>query len=231
MTWDSALASSEALGLAFAGCLLLIARRNRDAVNLVLADRERPWPALRAAGLAALAALLAWGSIFDNWRQLTGVPLRWLQTYDYQRREFDPPSAEVRWVTVALLVLAVAALSLLVARYVGGPGIAAIFAIASVFAWMPLFVVRQRIGIDLALGTNSRSFGDVAGFLVFLGVSWVFDLGLMAASLAALICAAAVPVGFVLNRLGLREQAPVVATTGYFGHFSGPSREDEPARR
>ncbi|MEA2524930.1 MAG: hypothetical protein QOF73_2157 [Thermomicrobiales bacterium] len=99
MDVDRVLGSNQALGCALLVLLLLIGRTNRFFLRDLARDSERLWRAVARCALAALAAFLVWGSLFDNWRQLVGAPFRVAQRFPSQRVEYDRPSGDVRTAT------------------------------------------------------------------------------------------------------------------------------------
>lgn len=198
---ESAIASSELLGLALTLVLLTVGYRNRPYVRELTTDPGRGWRRMPAIAAGALTLFITWTSIFDNWRQLTGIPFRAIKQYPSQRVELDPPSAAVRGVTFALLAIALVLVATLAARHVGGYLLQLAIAMGAVVAWLPFFVIRQRFTLNLAMGFSGswKSPADIADYIGFVAITYLFDIGLIVVCFAALLGVVAIPVTLLLD--------------------------------
>ncbi len=217
MTVDGALASNDALGLVLAGTLGVAGWRNRYFLRELATDQGRFWRAISVLSAGSLAAFVGWATFLDNWRQLTGVPFRAIQHFPSKRVEFRPPSSDVRHVTYVLLALSLVLMACMFARHVGGYGTQLALLFPGLTCWLPLFVVRLRLGISLALGTGDDSVAGIAGFAAFLLVSWLFDIALIITSYLTLLVLTALPVTLVLDVLRLRRPRVTGEADAFFG--------------
>src|SRR5262245_46788465 len=118
MRVDSMLASNEALGLALCLVLTVIGSKNRGFVREIFNDTDRLWRIIPRAALIATAIFIVWTSLFDNWRQLIGLPYRLSQKWPSQRVEYNPPSEDIRTITLMLLAISLVLVACVVARHV-----------------------------------------------------------------------------------------------------------------
>jgi hypothetical protein len=222
MTIDGILDSNEALGCALVVFLLLIGRANRLFLRDVWRDSEGFWRFMAKWGLAAFVAMLAWGSLFDNWRQLVGAPFRMAQRFPSQRVEYNPPSTEVRTVTVVLLGIMLIPFAALLARHVAGYLLQVIFAFGSLVLWVPLFAIRQRLNVNLALGFDGSwtSPLDVLGYVLFVLLAWSVEIMLMLFFFAILLSVVAIPVTLLLDLFRRRRPRATGEAAAFFGSFS-----------
>ena len=222
MSADRILASNEALGCALAVILLLVGRANRMFLRDVARDSEALWRFIARWAAVALVALLAWGSLFDNWRQLVGAPFRMAQYFPSKRVEIDPPSAEVRAVTVILLGITLVAVACLLARHVAGYLLQVIFAFGALVLWVPLFAIRQRLNVNLAIGFEGSwtSPFDVVGYVLFVLLAWLVEITLMVLLFTILLSVVAIPITLVLDLLKRRRPRPTGEAAAFFGSFS-----------
>jgi hypothetical protein len=220
---QSVVASNLTLGLLLAALLVATARRNRPFLRELIADPDPGWRRMPVIAAGGLAVAVVWISLFDNWRQLTGIPFRATRRFDYQRIVLDPPSTGVRAVTFALVGLAVVLVGALVARHVGGYVLQLVLAAGAAAAWLPFFVIRQRFALDLAMGFTGSwtSPTDVAGYVAFILIGWGFEIGLIVVSFAALLGIAALPVTLVLDLLRIRRPRITKEADPFFNAIGG----------
>jgi hypothetical protein len=200
-------AGNATLGVVLCLLLALLWRRHRGFVRELNRDHDRGWSTLRKLSVGLIAALIAWASSFDNWRQLTAIPFRATRQWESQRILIDPPSDEVRAVTFVLLATTLVLTGCLIARHVGGYFLQAVIALGAIFAWMPLFVIRTRFSLDLAMGFTGSwtSPGDMTGYLGFAVLTWAFDIALIAVTFTALAALTAIPLTLLLDLTRLRR--------------------------
>jgi hypothetical protein len=196
VTIDSILDTNEALGCALVAVLLLVGRANRLFLRDVWRDAEGFWRFMARWALVSLAVTLAWGSLLDNWRQLVGAPFRMAQRFPSQRVEFNPPSTEVRTVTVALIAIMLLPFAGLLARHVAGYLLQIVFAFGSLVLWVPLFAIRQRLNVNLAFGFDGswNSPLDVLGYVLFVLLAWSVEIALVLLLFAMVLSVVALPV-------------------------------------
>ncbi len=222
MTFDSILQTNEALGCALVVVLLLIGRANRLFLRDVWRDAEGFWRFMAKWALVSLAVLLAWGSLLDNWRQLVGAPFRMAQRFPSQRVEFNPPSSEVRTITVVLIGIMLIPFACLLARHVAGYLLQITFAFGSLVLWVPLFAIRQRLNVNLAFGFDGSwtSPLDVLGYVLFVLLAWLVEITLMLLLFSMLLSVVAIPVTLVLDLFRRRRPRTTGEATAFFSSFS-----------
>jgi hypothetical protein len=222
MDVESILNCNAALGCALLVVAVLIGRANRSFLRDVARDPEALWRLIARFALVAMVALLAWGSLFDNWRQLVGAPFRMAQRFPSQRVEYDPPSHGIRTVTVVLLAVALVLVACLVARHVAGYLLQVIIAFGALVLWVPLFGIRQRLNVNLAFGFDGSwtSPLDVLGYLLFVVLAWLFEITLMVLLFGIALAVVALPITLVLDLLRLRRPRPTNEAAAFFGSLS-----------
>lgn len=223
MSAQAAIASDQTLGLILLATLALLWLRNRAFVRELSADSDRGWHTVTRLAVSALVALIAWVSLFDNWRQLTAIPFHATRQWESQRIQIDPPSAEVRAVTFILLAVALVLTGSLIARHMGGIFLQSILTLGAMVAWLPFFIIRTRFTLDLAMGFDGSwtSPGDVTAFLGFATLSWAFDIGLIAISFIGLAGLTAIPITLILDLLRLRHPRVTAEAQPFFNAIGG----------
>jgi hypothetical protein len=222
MTIDSMLNTNEALGCALVVVVLLIGRANRMFLRDVARDPEAFWRFMAKWALASLVIVLAWGSLLDNWRQLVGAPFRMAQRFPSQRVEYNPPSTEVRTITVVLIGITLVPFACLLARHVAGYLLQVIFAFGSLVLWVPLFAIRQRLNVNLAFGFDGSwtSPLDVLGYGLFVLLAWLVEITLMLLLFSILLSIVAIPVTVVLDLFRRRRPRATGEAAAFFGSLS-----------
>jgi hypothetical protein len=222
MEIDRLLASNAVLGLVLAILLLAIGHANRSFFRDVARDPDRFWRILARAALASGAALILWISVADNWRQLIGIPYRMTQRFASKRVEIDPPSAEIRVVTIILLGLSLVLLACLVARHVGGYGIQITLFFTATMLWIPLFVLRLRFNLNLGLGFDGDATAplDVIGYLLWVVGAWLIEIAIILSTYAVLLAAVALPVTLLLDVTRLRQPRTTNEAADFFASLS-----------
>ncbi len=224
MTVDGALASNEMLGIVLFALIVAFGATNRSLVRELFDDPSGAWRIQKRLAAVTFGVFGTWATFFDNWRQLTGVPFRAIQTFPSHRVEFAPPSDTVRTVTYVLLAIALPFSAAAFSRTIGGYGLQLVLGLLGFAAWLPLFVVRQRLGISLALGAGDHTVLGITGFAAFLLVAWCFDLALIVTSYLALTMAVALPVTLLLDLLRLRHPRAGREAQGYFSAIGREAR-------
>src|SRR5215217_3559798 len=171
------LAGDFALGLALVAVLAAIAARNRPFVRETARDPDALWRGVARVAFLLTAVFIAWTSVFDNWRQLIGEPYRLSRQWASQRVEIDPTPEALRTITYVLLALSLISVACLFARHVGAYGVQVLVLLGCLIFWTPLFVVRQRFDLALALTDDIGSPGHIPGYVLYLLMTWAVDIG------------------------------------------------------
>lgn len=227
MSIDTAIATPEALGGVMALVILAIARANRGFLRDIASDPEASWRVLAWAAVAAFLTLLVWISVFDNVRQLIAWPYRSLQRFPSRRLEFDPPSHEIRVVTLILLALTLLLMAALFARHVGGYPLQFLLAFCGTALWLPLFVLRLRLNLNLATGFSGdwTSPVDALSYLAFAVLAWSVEIAVISSAFVALVAAVALPVTALLDLFHRRTPRPTNEAKPFFTALEQRAKE------
>jgi hypothetical protein len=219
---EAILISNEALGVAMLLILSLFGYLNRSFVIEIWRDEDRFWRVISRTALASTLALIIWGSIADNWRSIAELPYRYIQIWDSKKVEYDPPPDWVRNITAILLVISLIFMACLVARHVGGYFLQMALIFPAAAAWIPLFIVRQRLDFNLGLGFGGSWTNpiDVIGYLLFLGAAWVVDTLSLLSTYIILLMLVALPVTLLLDITRRRRPRVKGEASGYFQSMS-----------
>lgn len=237
MDIDRVLSSNQVLGIALLLALLAAGYVNRFFLRDAWRDDDRFWRITARSSLVALIALLVWGSTRDNWRQLIGLPYRATKRFASERVEINPPSAEVRTITIVLLSIALVFVAAMIARHIGGYFLQMVLMLSALVLWAPLFVIRQRLDVNLAFGFEGSLTSplDVIGHLLFVSLAWSFDIAIMGLTFCVLVCGVALPVTFLLDISRLRQPKVTHEAAEFFGSLSRSAQAirtpSEPIRR
>jgi hypothetical protein len=201
------LSGNLGLGVALVAVIGVIAWANRYFVRDVAADPDREWRVMARLGALVTTVFILWTTLFDNWRQLIGFPYRSVQRFPSKRVEIDPTPESIRTVTWVLLALALVTVACLFARHIGGYGLQGVLLIGAIVFWGPLFALRQRLDLNLALGFDGdpTSIRDVGGYALHLLVTWAFDISVIVASFGVLLGVVALPITLLLDLLRRRQ--------------------------
>lgn len=218
MKIESILASNEALGVALFLLLAGIVWKNKPFFRDVWTDQDLLWRVIARCGFASVVALIGWVSINDNFRQIASSPYRYMQLFASKRVEYDAPSAFVRNITIALIAIALVFTACLVSRHVGGVFTQVVIGLIGLVGWLPFFIVRQRLDLNLALGFDGSwtSPIDAGGYLVFVACAWVVDSLVLALMFMVLLSIVSIPVTFLLEITRLRQPRVRGEATSYF---------------
>ncbi|MCC6704535.1 MAG: hypothetical protein IT334_06640 [Thermomicrobiales bacterium] len=225
MDIEAILVSNEMLGVAMLTILAIFARFNRAFLRDVWRDQDRFWRIIARLALVSGLALIVWGSVADNWRSIAEYPYRYIQIWESKRIEYNPPPDWARDITVTLLIVTLVLTACLVARHVGGYIMQAVLIFPALAAWIPLFIVRQRLDFNLGLGFGGSwsSPVDVIGYLLFLVAAWVVDSLALFATFVILLMLVALPITLLLDITRLRRPRVKGEATGYFQSMSDRS--------
>lgn len=207
MKIESILASNEALGVALFVLLAAIVWKNKPFFRDVWTDQDRLWRVIARCGLASVTALIAWVGLTDNFRQIAGAPYRYIQLFPSKRVEYGAPSDFVRDVTVALVVIALLFTACLVSRHVGGIATQFIIGLIGLVGWLPFFIMRQRLDLNLAMGFDGSwtSPVDAGGYVLFVLCAWVVDSIVLVMMFTVLLAIVSIPMTFLLEIARLRQ--------------------------
>jgi hypothetical protein len=222
MKIETILASNEALGVALLAILAVIVYKERSFFRDVFNDPDRLWRIIPRLALLSLLSLIAWGSLADNWRQLGGTPYRVIQMFPSKRVEVNPPAEWVRDITIALIIAALFFTACLVARHIGGYVTQMALLMIAAVAWMPFFILRQRLDLNLALGFDGSwtSPLDVAGYLLFVLAAWAIDSLVLIMTFVVLLIIVSLPVTLLLDITRLRRPRVRGEANSYFQSLS-----------
>lgn len=218
MKIESILAGNEALGAALFVLLAAIVWKNKPFFRDVWTDQDRLWRVIARCGLVSVTALIAWVALTDNFRQIAGAPYRFIQLFPSKRVEYGAPSDAVRNVTIALVAVALFFTACLVSRHVGGIGTQFVIGLIGLVGWLPFFIVRQRLDLNLAMGFDGSwtSPIDAAGYVLFVLCAWVVDSLVLVMMFAVLLAIVSIPVTFLLEITRLRQPRVRGEATPYF---------------
>jgi hypothetical protein len=222
MDIEHVLASNEMIGVALLAILPALVYKNRSFFRDVWNDQDRLWRVIARLALISLLTLIAWGSLADNWRQLSGTPYRLIQMFPSKRAEVNPPAEWVRDITIVLLVLALFFMACLVARHIGGYVTQMALLMIAVVAWLPFFILRQRLDLNLALGFDGSwtSPLDVAGYVLFTLAAWTVDSLVLVMTFIVLLIVVSLPVTLLLDITRLRKPRVRGEANSYFRALS-----------
>jgi hypothetical protein len=218
MDIETFLAGNVSLGIASIVFMLILARVNRPFLRDVWNDPDRLWRVIARLALIANAALVLWLTIQDNWRQLSGAPYRSIQIFPSKRIEYNPPPGNIRQITFILLGIALVFTACLLARHVGGYAMQLVILMMSAVAWVPFFILRQRLDINLALGFDGswKNPLDAFSYLLFVVLAWITDFGVALLTYLVLLCVVALPVTLILDITRLRRPKVRGEANSYF---------------
>lgn len=213
------LGSNLALGLCLSGVLAALAYRQRDFLADTLRARQRGWRALARVAYGSTLALLIWGTLADNWRKTIGELLDYRERFLSQRAVLEPVARDVRAVTIVLLAVSLLTLAPLFARYVGGYGLQIAVLITGFTAFVPLYMIRQRLDTGLAGIFEWPPIFSVAmlATIVFLLTDYAANVALLLATYLGLLGVVTIPATILLDLLGRRDPPPDAGPTSIYG--------------
>lgn len=190
------------------------------AVTRILRDEPAYRKYLNRGILACGAAAILWIGVFDNWRQVIGIPTGWVQD-DKAQRASDPfysgdVSDPVRAVSWILFMAAVVGGAYLFARFARGIAEPLILGPLSLISFFVLNTIRLRYDVDsvrIAYGTIESPIDIV------LTLTWI----------AALI----VSMGLIVSAMYLMVWSPIalVFSVIYRKLFNRQRYEEPPIYR
>jgi len=196
------------LGLLLIAVIAAAGWLGRRSLWDALTAQDRTWRTVARLWAGLGLAFLAWTTLADNWLQLANEPYRRMLRWDYERVVIAPVDPAIRTITLVLLAAAAVLSAMMFARYIGGYGLQIALAIVGVVAWVPFFILRQRLDILVheAVGDGSRvSTGDFIGWLLFWALRTAFCLGFIALGLMVVVLVIAPVVTLVLDLLHMRR--------------------------
>lgn len=227
-TIESIMLSRPAVGVLLLGLALALIAANRSTFADVWHDPSSFWRLLARLGAGLTAVTLVWTTVLDDWLQLVAEPFRLSMKWEYQRVVYDPVDPTIRWLTVALIAASLVTLALLFARHVGGYGLqVGIFVLAAI-AWVPLYVMSQRMNSMVVQGAESSdSLLETLGLFAF----WLVRAGLGIAAILVTLLFAMMPIALaataLLDLTGLRHPRETHEADSFFSELGNRAGEHE----
>lgn len=171
------------------------------AVTRILRDTPAFRRYLNIGALASGAAAILWIGVFDNWRQVIGIPTGWVQD-DKAQRASDPfysgeISEPVRAVSWILFIAAVVGGAYLFARFSRGYAEPLILGPLSLISFFVLNTIRLRYDVDsvrIAYGTIESPI-DIVLTLTWI-LALIVSMGLIVSAMYLMVWS---PVAFVFS--------------------------------
>ncbi len=182
------------------------------AVNRIVNEQPpiRGW--INRAILATGGVMVLWIAIFDNWRQVIGIPTGWLQDDRAQRASdpfyMDSISEPVRLVSWVLFMATVAGGAYFFARFSRGYAEPLVLGPLAVIAFFVLNTFRLRYDVDsvrIAYGSIESPI-EIFLTLLWVGVLWI-SMGLIVLAMYLIVWA---PLAFAASVVYRRLIAPRV---------------------
>lgn len=215
---DVWLAGNVPLGIFMMLVCAALIRANRILVRDVLNDPDAGWRIVPRVAASLFVAFLAWGTFVDNWRQLVDLPYRLSQRFPSKRFEFDPTPDGLRAVTFALAIISLVPVAALFARHIGGYIVQSVVLIGALIFWAPLFAIRHRLDVNLALGFGGdlTSPADIFGYAFYLLLDWLAVGLIVAASYLIAAMLVALPTTLILDLTRHRQPSTTDEATDFF---------------
>ena len=200
------------------------------AVNRILRDKPPIFGYINRGIFLTGAATILWIALFDNWRQVIGIPTGWLQD-DKSQRASDPfytgdisdPVRAVGWV---LFIASVIGGAYLFARFSRGYAEPIILGPIGLVSFFILNTIRLRYDVDsvrIAYGTIDSAL-DMILTLMWVGVLWI-SMGLIVLAMYLLVWApVALLFSFVYRKIispPSYEEPPIFRRIRERRHFDG----------
>lgn len=203
---QSGILSRQAVGVALILTIAAVILVQRSLVREIGSDPARGWRFIAWATGIVSALTLVWVTLRDDWLQLVAEPYRHSLKWEYQRIQLDPISPEIRAVSVTLLASMVLLLAMLVARHINGYALQVGALLVSVLAWIPMFILNQRVNALVIQGAaGDASIGELAGLTVFWLMRLAFGVAMVTISIAAVTLVASLVLSMVLDLMRARE--------------------------
>jgi hypothetical protein len=138
----------------------------------------------------------------------------------------QPVAPQWRVVSLVLVVLSLVPAAALFARHIGGYILQSALLLATMCAWFPVFIFRQRL--DLVVNTapeSTGSFTDAASFVVFWLMRTLLGIASVMTTWAILVLLLAPVVTFVLDRLDWRSPKITGEATGFYAALGANAAE------
>jgi hypothetical protein len=215
---DVWLAGNVPLGLFMIAVVVAMVRANRIFVRDVVNDPDPGWRIVPKVAAVSVLAFMAWGTFVDNWRQIIDMPYRLSQQFPSKRVEFDPTPDALRAITFVLIAISLIPVAALFARHVGGYFVQAVTLIGAVIFWAPLFAIRHRLDINLALGFGGdhTSPADVFAYAFYLILDWSAVGLIVLGSYLIAVTLVAIPTTLVLDLTRHRQPSTTDEATDFF---------------
>jgi MFS family permease len=228
---QSSILSRQAIGIALIVAITAFLYANRSLMADIASDPARGWRIVARAAAVLGAITLVWVTVVDDWLQLVVEPYRRSMKWEYQRVQFDPIDPALRLVSIVLLAAAMLLLAMLVARHISGYVFQIGALVVSVLAWIPLFILNQRLNALILQGAaNDASLAELAGLTTFWLVRLAFGLVMVAASIAAATLVTSLVVSVLLDMVRAREPRTTHEAEAFFAtlHQRAEETPDRP---
>lgn len=219
---DVWLAGNVPLGLFMIAAVAALVRANRIFVRDVVNDPDAGWRIVPRVAAASVLAFLIWGTFVDNWRQIVDMPYRLSQRFPSKRIEFDPTPDALRAVTFVLVAASLVPVAALFARHIGGYVVQTVTLIGAVIFWAPLFAIRHRLDVNLALGFGGdvTSPADIFAYAFYLILDWSAVGLIVLASYLIAVSLVALPTTLVLDLTRHRQPSTTDEAADFFADLS-----------
>ena len=217
----AAIVSRQSVGIILILAIALVLAANRGFVRDVADDPAPGWRALvRFAAMIGMVSLV-WVTVFDDWLQLVVEPYRLSLKWEYQRVLLSPIEAEIRITSVVLIGVTLLAIAFLAARHMGGYLMQVGVLLVSTLAWIPLFIMNQRVNALVIQGAEAdASVLDVLGLALFWIVRMMLGVVTIAMSAAAVTMLMSLVATVILDLLRAREPRVTREADAFFGSIS-----------
>jgi MFS family permease len=225
---ESIMLSRPAIGVLLIALGIALAYANRSVMAEIASDPSPGWRVIARIAAALLTVTVLWTTFLDDWLQLVAEPLRLSMKWEYQRVVYDPVDPTIRWLTVGLIAATLVALALLFARHVGGYGLQLGVLVLAGIAWVPLYVMGQRMNSMVVQGAEaSDTLPETLGLLAF----WLVRAGLGVAAILVTLLFAMMPIALVATALldltGLRHPRVTHEADSFFSELGNRAGEHE----
>lgn len=217
----AAIVSRQSVGIVLILVTAFVLYANRGFVRDVAGDPAGGWRLLARFAAIMGAISLVWVTLFDDWLQLVVEPYRLSLKWEYQRILLSPIDPESRITSVVLLGATLLAIAFLAARHMGGYLMQGGVLLVSVLAWIPLFIMNQRVNALVVQGAEADASAlDVLGLALFWLMRMTLGVVTIAMSAAAVTMLMSLLATVVLDLLRAREPRVTREADAFFGSIS-----------
>jgi hypothetical protein len=223
----AAIVSRQSVGIVLILAIAVMLVANRGFVRDVAADPAPGWRLLARFAAAMGTIALVWVTLFDDWLQLVVEPYRLSLKWEYQRILLSPIEPEIRLTSVVLIGVALLAIAFLAARHMGGYLMQLGVLLVSTLAWIPLFIMNQRVNALVIQGAEAdASVLDVLGLALFWLMRMTLGVVTIAISAAAVTMLISLVATVILDLLHAREPRVTREADAFFGSIGNRVGEE-----